>query len=561
MASDSGNSDSEIDQTAPGRCTSREFVWLEGKTKSIPRGRAWDKLNRDGRVKELSFYQNWSSQRMQELILCNFPALRGQDLTRIRLYKSTSRGSQLIRICTGIPEAKEIMKLLGRSKSKKILIHLKRHNPGASSSGPPDSQTALTPPLVFAPQDTLSIISSSQSTSATSYPLSTLPSPSMATMTVPSSSTRPPVSTFSSNRSTSMYSTTTIVSTASSLVSSHLPLTTTTTRTRRPTGGHSTRQYLAQLAQSNIADGTQLAPLRIDVDSDDNLSDLLDSPLDETTVQVANNLEGTDPAQGLQTASPSKVTWLLKSFGGSDIPVTIIPGTREHPFYGEGTRAGRVTENFSANGLGGVAKRHGAVLGDAVSKMADENTKVQLVESDIPGAELPKPAEFCTVAILKRWLSCRGAKVSGNRKDLIKRVNDYINNGLSNNLVDPDGGVNVQKKRLKLGLIEEVNPICNAEFPADGFQVGISCVPRIGYNHIWKYLIEDVEFKKQLSVEKPITSITTKCSNSCFVQSDPFAILLFQVQEEPTETLFSLILHFGKTYCQDLKAFTLIMFS
>ena len=40
----------------------------------------------------------------------------------------------------------------------------------------------------------------------------------------------------------------------------------------------------------------------------------------------------------------------------------------------------------------------------------------------------------------------------------------------------------------------------------------------------------------------------------------PFAILLFQVQEEPTETLFSLILHFGKTYCQDLKAFTLIMF-
>ena len=36
----------------------------------------------------------------------------------------------------------------------------------------------------------------------------------------------------------------------------------------------------------------------------------------------------------------------------------------------------------------GVAKRHKAVLRDAVSKMVDENTKVQLVESDIPGAEL-----------------------------------------------------------------------------------------------------------------------------------------------------------------------------
>ena len=56
--------------------------------------------------------------------------------------------------------------------------------------------------------------------------------------------------------------------------------------------------------------------------------------------------------------------------------------------------------------------------------MADKDTRVQLLESDIPGAELPKPAEFCTVAILKRWLSCRGAKVSGNRKDLIKRL-DY----------------------------------------------------------------------------------------------------------------------------------------
>ena len=62
----------------------------------------------------------------------------------------------------------------------------------------------------------------------------------------------------------------------------------------------------------------------------------------------------------------------------------------------------------------------------------------------------------------------------------------------------------MQKKRLKLGLIQEVSPTCNAEFPADGFQVGISCVPRMGYNHIWKYLIKDVEFKKQLSVEKPV---------------------------------------------------------
>ena len=56
MASNLSNSDSEVDLPAPRRSTSREFVWLETKTKSIPSGRAWDKLNRDGRVKELTFF-------------------------------------------------------------------------------------------------------------------------------------------------------------------------------------------------------------------------------------------------------------------------------------------------------------------------------------------------------------------------------------------------------------------------------------------------------------------------------------------------------------------------
>ena len=71
--------------------------------------------------------------------------------------------------------------------------------------------------------------------------------------------------------------------------------------------------------------------------------------------------------------------------------------------------------------------------------------------------------------------------------------------------MDPDGGANLQKKRLKLGLIHEVSSPCSSElFPTDNFQVRISCVPRVGYNQIWKYLIEDVELKKQLSVEKPI---------------------------------------------------------
>ena len=47
--------------------------------------------------------------------------------------------------------------------------------------------------------------------------------------------------------------------------------------------------------------------------------------------------------------------------------------------------------------------------------------KILLEERDIPGAGL-RPAEQCTKAMLKRWLPCRGGKVSGNRTELIKRL-------------------------------------------------------------------------------------------------------------------------------------------
>ena len=67
-------------------------------------------------------------------------------------------------------------------------------------------------------------------------------------------------------------------------------------------------------------------------------------------------------------------------------------------------------------------------FGERISKMAStvittnqDIEDITLEANDIPGAELPKPPELCTVAILKRWLSCRGAKVSGKRHELIKR--------------------------------------------------------------------------------------------------------------------------------------------
>jgi hypothetical protein len=41
--------------------------------------------------------------------------------------------------------------------------------------------------------------------------------------------------------------------------------------------------------------------------------------------------------------------------------------------------------------------------------------------------------------------------------------------------------------------------VTDENFPVDGFKFGIPGLPEIGYSQIWKYLIEDVEIKKQLS--------------------------------------------------------------
>ena len=86
-------------------------------------------------------------------------------------------------------------------------------------------------------------------------------------------------------------------------------------------------------------------------------------------------------------------------------------------------------------------------------------------------------------------------------------MNDYISSGLDKDLVDPDGGVNAEKKKAELGLLSKKKdnvPLELKQFPDKGFEVGLSRIPTIGYSQIWKYLIEDVELKRQLSVEKPI---------------------------------------------------------
>jgi hypothetical protein len=59
---------------------------------------------------------------------------------------------------------------------------------------------------------------------------------------------------------------------------------------------------------------------------------------------------------------------------------------------------------------------------DTLKDLNNVNCNFELDENDVPGAALVKPPEHCTVLILKRWLACRGANVSGKRDDLIKRL-------------------------------------------------------------------------------------------------------------------------------------------
>ena len=48
---------------------------------------------------------------------------------------------------------------------------------------------------------------------------------------------------------------------------------------------------------------------------------------------------------------------------------------------------------------------------------------VELTEDDIPGARLDEPGK-ANMEQLKRWLKCRGLKVSGRRAELVERVQE-----------------------------------------------------------------------------------------------------------------------------------------
>ena len=70
-------------------------------------------------------------------------------------------------------------------------------------------------------------------------------------------------------------------------------------------------------------------------------------------------------------------------------------------------------------------------------------------------------------------------------------------------LVDPDGGINIAKKKAQLGLYENISPESLKGFPSEGYTDELSDVPHVDYNMIWKFMVQNVA-GKGTSTAKPL---------------------------------------------------------
>ena len=69
---------------------------------------------------------------------------------------------------------------------------------------------------------------------------------------------------------------------------------------------------------------------------------------------------------------------------------------------------------------------------------------------------------------------------------------------------DPDGGVNLLRKKAELGVLDNQEPDINESYPKGGFEKDLNGLPRISFGTVWRFMIEGVECKRQLSTAKPL---------------------------------------------------------
>ena len=69
---------------------------------------------------------------------------------------------------------------------------------------------------------------------------------------------------------------------------------------------------------------------------------------------------------------------------------------------------------------------------------------------------------------------------------------------------DPDGGIQVLKKKAEAGRLESTpNDEANT-FPKDGYNLDLSNVPKVTFGTVWKFMIETVSWKKKVATAKPL---------------------------------------------------------
>ena len=87
MPTTSDSDSNQTNQIQPRRRVfNYEFILLNERRKSTPRGKDWDQLNRNGRVKEIEMNLQLKELHVAELVRTNFPELRNADLTRYFFY-------------------------------------------------------------------------------------------------------------------------------------------------------------------------------------------------------------------------------------------------------------------------------------------------------------------------------------------------------------------------------------------------------------------------------------------------------------------------------------------
>ena len=119
-------------------------------------------------------------------------------------------------------------------------------------------------------------------------------------------------------------------------------------------------------------------------------------------------------------------------------------------------------------------------------------------EDGVPGSIFETEPEEYTVEQLKRWLKCRGLKLSGKRDELVKRVRDCVNSGNHHTLDSSiDNGKWLASKILKER--SDVQGKCSVSsvpfIPSSGWRVFPSHnIPSLfNYGHVHYYALESIQ--------------------------------------------------------------------